>query len=350
MLIGYVSDERYVALADVAVEFTNEQGESWETRSRAGGSIHCDLPPGDYTVTLAKPGFGSKRVRMTPQAWEPHQIRLRSDTLGGCAWPECVRSGEECEFRVHSVEPYKIELWRYGWQKEFIQGLGWHDEHGPRAVMQSSPNGDYTQVGVQWNKVGYLSRIISKKSRRARSGLYIFMLRQHPARLHVSLGGRAAKPTAPIAVLASNITWNAYQFRRPQHYISADETPTTPTINSRQELKRYTDANHQTWGATPTLRYPLSGRSRSIISIRASASRIRLRAEPPIISRPRNGACSVGSNAKVLRMISTAKRSFMQASLIYPNIACSSWVRIRNTGHDPCTTMSKRGSSNPAAN
>ncbi|MBI1832781.1 MAG: hypothetical protein HYR84_15170, partial [Planctomycetes bacterium] len=48
MLIGYVSDERYVALPDVVVEFTNDAGESWEARSRATGSIHADLPPGDY--------------------------------------------------------------------------------------------------------------------------------------------------------------------------------------------------------------------------------------------------------------------------------------------------------------
>jgi hypothetical protein len=44
MLIGYVSDAQYVALADVAVEFTNERGESLEVRSRASGSIHGDLP------------------------------------------------------------------------------------------------------------------------------------------------------------------------------------------------------------------------------------------------------------------------------------------------------------------
>ena len=85
MLIGYVSDERYVALADVLVEFTNDHGESWEARSRAGGSIHCELPPGDYLVTLAKPGYGSKRVRMTPQSSEPFHFRLLSDCLLGYA-------------------------------------------------------------------------------------------------------------------------------------------------------------------------------------------------------------------------------------------------------------------------
>ena len=40
MLIGYVSDERYVALADVALEFLDSNGRSWEARSRASGSIH----------------------------------------------------------------------------------------------------------------------------------------------------------------------------------------------------------------------------------------------------------------------------------------------------------------------
>ena len=50
-------------------------------------------------------------------------------------------------------------------------------------------------------------------------------------------------------ILASNITWNAYNnFGGRSNYISADELPPTPTINARQELKRYQDANHQTWG------------------------------------------------------------------------------------------------------
>src|SRR5687768_9401863 len=120
MLIGYVSDERYVALADVALEFTDALGASWETHSRASGSVHLDLPAGEYLVTLQKPGFGSKRVHMTPRPGQPYHFRLLSDGLLGYAWPKCVRSGERAEFRVHAVEPYKLELWRYGWEKEFV--------------------------------------------------------------------------------------------------------------------------------------------------------------------------------------------------------------------------------------
>ncbi len=45
MLIGYVSDQRYVALADVCIELIGASGRSYETRSRASGSVHIDLPP-----------------------------------------------------------------------------------------------------------------------------------------------------------------------------------------------------------------------------------------------------------------------------------------------------------------
>jgi hypothetical protein len=48
-----------------------------------------------------------------------------------------------------------------------------------------------------------------------------------------------------LAVLASNITWNAYNsFGGRSNYIHADRFPPTPTVNSRQELKRYTDPEH----------------------------------------------------------------------------------------------------------
>src|ERR1700712_4831920 len=115
MLIGYVSDERYVALPDVAVEFTDAAGGSWETRSRASGSVHLELPPGEYRVVLQKAGFGAKFSRVTLPVATPQHFRLLTDGLMGYAWPKWVRSGEASEFRVHSVEAYKLELWRYGW-------------------------------------------------------------------------------------------------------------------------------------------------------------------------------------------------------------------------------------------
>lgn len=252
MLIGYVSDERYVALADVIVEILGANGLSIETRSRASGSVHADLAPGDYDVVLAKPGFGSKRVRLTVgHPHSPYHFRLLSDGLFGYAWPKCVKSGEIAEFRVHAVEQYHLELWRYGWEKTFVRGLGWHDEHGPRATMQITPDGDYTQTGVRWNKVGYGSPShLQLVTAPERSGLYYFHART-PSGLTCSFPWvvAPARPTAPIAVLASNITWNAYNaFGGRSNYINADELPPTPIVNSRQELKRYTQVAHQTWG------------------------------------------------------------------------------------------------------
>ena len=52
MLIGYVSDQQYVALADVCLEFIDIAGRSWETRSRASGSVYLDLPAGSYRVVI----------------------------------------------------------------------------------------------------------------------------------------------------------------------------------------------------------------------------------------------------------------------------------------------------------
>jgi hypothetical protein len=252
MLIGYVSDERYVALADVVLEFVSPRGESWEARSRASGAVHADLPPGEYRVVLQKPGYGSKITRAFVPSPTPHQFRLLSDGLVGYAWPKWVRSGEKSEFRVHSVEPYKLELWRYGAEPEFVTALGWHDEHGPRATMQVVPDGDFTQTGAEWNKVGYANSVHSQHvAGPDRSGLYYFRASTTSGRRFAFPWVVApAKPTAAMAVLASNVTWNAYNsFGGRSNYIHADGLPPTPTVNSRQELKRYSDAGFFTWNA-----------------------------------------------------------------------------------------------------
>lgn len=252
MLIGYVSDERYLAVPDAVLEFLDGRGGSWEARSRASGAVVADLPPGEYRVVVQKAGFGAKFSRVTLPGTGPHHFRLLSDGLLGYAWPKWVRAGEKSEFRVHSVEPYQLELWRYGWQPEFVRSLGWHDEHAPRAVMQVTPDGDYTQTGARWNEVGYANSVHSQHvAGPERSGLYYF-------RASTATGRRfafpwvvaPATPQAPIAVLASSITWNAYNsFGGRSNYIHADGLPPTPTVNARAELKRYSDAGFFTWNA-----------------------------------------------------------------------------------------------------
>ena len=246
MLIGYVSDERYIALHDVQFELANENLHV-ETRSRATGEVFADIPPGPYTVTLQKDGFGPKRGQINIHPDRPHHFRLLAHQLLGYAWPKWVQAGEQSEFRVHALEAYRLDLWRYGWQKEHIRPLGWFDEHGPRATMQITPDGDYTQTGIMWNKFGYTSPTHKQfVTAPERSGLYYFHAKgESGAFFSFPWIVAPAAPSADIAVLAANINWNAYNnFGGRSNYIHPDCFPPTPTINARLELKRYTDPEH----------------------------------------------------------------------------------------------------------
>jgi hypothetical protein len=131
-----------VALADVLLEFQRDGKTAAIVRSSPRGAVEADIPPGDYHVTLVKDGFGSKSAQITVGGKEPYQFRLLSDCILGYVWPRWVKSGEKSEFRVHAAEPYRLSLWRYGWKREMVKLLGWFDEHGPRAVMQITPDGD----------------------------------------------------------------------------------------------------------------------------------------------------------------------------------------------------------------
>ena len=146
MLIGYVSDERYIALHDVAVLFEMSGSEPVQVRSLADGSVRADLPEGQYRVTLRRDGFSAKRTSGTLPVDEPSQFRLLSNSLVGYMWPKCIQSGEKSEYRVHATEAYRLDLFRYGWDKEPVRTVGWFDEHGPLATTQVTPDGDYTRT------------------------------------------------------------------------------------------------------------------------------------------------------------------------------------------------------------
>jgi hypothetical protein len=254
MLIGYVSDQRYVALPGVEIELIGAaSGESISVRSRASGAVFADVPPGRHEIVLAKDGYGSKRVTLDLPLAEPHQFRLLKDDLLGYVWPKWVRGGEASEFRVHSDAAYKLEFYRYGLAKEFIRTIGWFDEHGPRATIQITPDGDYSQTGVTWNKFGYTSPhhkqfVIAPE----RSGLYYFHAKSEAGRFFSFPWIVApSRPQSPVAVLASNITWNAYNsFGGRSNYIHPDKLPATPTVNARLELNRYTNPEHVNYTVT----------------------------------------------------------------------------------------------------
>ena len=109
MLIGYVSDERYIAVCEVLFEFENDDGAVVETRSSITGAVRADLALGRWSVALGKQGYGAKRLTLDLTGEdEPYQFRLLRDQLLGYMWPKWVRGGEEAEFRVHSDEAFTV--------------------------------------------------------------------------------------------------------------------------------------------------------------------------------------------------------------------------------------------------
>lgn len=250
MLLGYVSNEHYSAIADALVEIALPHGDPLVVRSAPSGAIYADIPPGEYDVTLSAPGHGSKRTRAAFAPGAPFQFRLLTNTLLGYAWPKWVRGGETSEFRVHSAHGYRLSLWRYGKEKELVKLMGWFDEHAPRATMQVLPDKDFSQTGVEWNKRGYPVNFPGQKiTAPDRSGLYFFHAESADGQFFSFPWVVApATPTSPIAVIASTNTWNAYNnFGGRSNYINSTSLPATPTVNSRLDLSRYTGELQSVW-------------------------------------------------------------------------------------------------------
>jgi hypothetical protein len=257
MLAGFVSDESYAALPDVLVEFRGPDGRRTVARSAVSGAVLADLELGDHEVCLAKPGFGSKRVRAAVADGKPVHFRLLSDRLLGYAWPKWCRAGTPVEFRVHAVEPYKLGLWRYGLGKQFVRNVGWYDNHGPRAVMQTLPDGHFVETGVGWDSgSGVHRRVIAAPDR---TGLYYFHARgESGAFFSFPLVVAPARPHAAVAVLASTNTWNAYNaFGGRSNYIMAGRMIDEPIVNARADLPRYKLSDYGEWKSAPAFE-PLS--------------------------------------------------------------------------------------------
>src|SRR5581483_10504150 len=98
-LLGYLSDERFTAIPEASIELLSDD-EVFILRSTPSGAIYGDVPPGHYRVTLAAPGFGSKRCEVDlQQSSTPHQFRLMSERLYGYVWPKWSRAGESASLR-----------------------------------------------------------------------------------------------------------------------------------------------------------------------------------------------------------------------------------------------------------
>ncbi len=261
MIIGYVSDERYVAIGDVLLEIKSNGALVASVRSTASGAVYADIPAGKYRVALSRDGFGSKRVDVVIDDKQPYQFRLLSNNVTGFVWPKWVKAGDPGDWRVHSIEPFRLSLWRYGRKRELIRMLGWHDEHGPQAMMQITPDGDYTQTGAGWNRHGYSNPHINNLVvAPEQSGLYFFHVETESGKFFSFPWVVAPRtPANKIAVLASTNTWNAYNnWGGRSNYVNAGGLPPEPTVNARLDLPRYTIGPFSEWARPDRDFLPLS--------------------------------------------------------------------------------------------
>jgi len=252
-VIGFVSDENDVAVAGVHVLVECGDGTRLQQRSAADGGIALLPPPGEHGVTLALDGFGSKRVDICWQEdSEPIRFRILRDAPAAYMWPKWSRSGERSVPRIHAVESYLASIWRYGSEREHQFDIDWVDEHGPRANMQITPDGDYTQTGVAWGTVGYGGNRHHARSVVApeRSGLYFLHVVDREGRFTSAPWIVAPEtPQHRIAVLTGTNTWNAYnEFGGRSNYLNPTRLPDRPTVNARQDMNRFnTDQSHPDW-------------------------------------------------------------------------------------------------------
>ena len=255
MLAGYVSDEYFAAIPGVLVEFSWPDGRA-HARSSASGAVTADLQAGTYQVTLAKPGFSAKRTSLSVRPGHVHQFRLLSESASGYAWPKWVRAGEPSQLCLNCAEPFSVGLWRYGLEAEHVRDIGYWDNHPPGAMQQILPDGDFTQTGAQWSRHGYAYPSFDPRTSVTapeRSGLYYFHLTgESGAFFSFPWIVAPAQPTAPTAVLASNITWNAYNdFGGRSNYTAPSGLPAAPSVNVRQEATWFTDPDMQAWSGGP---------------------------------------------------------------------------------------------------
>ncbi|MGH3385617.1 MAG: N,N-dimethylformamidase beta subunit family domain-containing protein [Nocardioidaceae bacterium] len=252
MLVGWVSDENFVALAGAMLEFQGADG-TYEGRSSASGAVRVGLPAGDYDVALACAGYGSKLTRVRVADGEPVQFRLLRDQLLGYVWPKAARGGERCELRVSSPSAYRAELWRYGLTPEFVAHVG-HGEHPPGGLRQALPDGDFVATGVGWSQVGLTigpgvgasPRLLTAPDR---SGLYFVHVHAEDGSVVTCPWVVAPpQPASDIAVLASDLTWNAYNsFGGRSNYVYAESLPPLPDVDRRVSMPRYRERGHEEW-------------------------------------------------------------------------------------------------------
>ena len=246
MLVGYVSDEYFIAISNVSIEATcNSCSELYVAHSSASGAIDLPITQGTYTFALSAAGFSPKRSTQEISIGTQINFRLLSNQLYGYVSPRWSVSGTEATVLVSSKTPYSLELWHYGAKKTLIKRLGF-DTHPVGATLQTTPDGDYLSDPLNWND----SNLMTAPEK---SGLYFVHIKNASGEeIVVPWIVSPIAPKAKVAVLTSSSTWSAYNnFGGRSNYVLPTGLPSEPLLSRRLDLPRYSDANaaaeHETW-------------------------------------------------------------------------------------------------------
>lgn len=246
MLVGYVSDEYFVAVSSVSIEAVCVScADRYVTQSSASGAIELPITQGTYTFTLSSEGFSPKRSTHAISLGELVNFRLLSNRLYGYVSPRWSDAGTEAKVLVSSKSPYSLELWHYGAKKTLIRRLGF-DSHPLGATLQTTPDGDYLSASLNWDDTNLVTAP-------EKSGLYFVHIKNLSGEeIVVPWIVSPNKPKSKIAVLASSSTWSAYNnFGGRSNYVLPTGLPSKPLLSRRLDLPRYSDINtgaeHETW-------------------------------------------------------------------------------------------------------
>ena len=169
---------------------------------------------------------------MTVEPGQPYHFRLLTDALLGYAWPKWVRGGEQ--FGVPRSFPRGIQAGALAVRLQ--EGT----DPQARLVRRARPGGDGAArartatrrkpASAGTSTVMAIRSICTYAPAPERSGLYYFHARTQTGQFFAFPWIVApARPQAPMAVLASNITWNAYNnFGGRSNYIHPDRLPPLP--------------------------------------------------------------------------------------------------------------------------
>jgi N,N-dimethylformamidase len=231
----------YVAIADAQVECVDKKSKQiYLLRSSPSGALHGELPDSDYEVAISHPDFGSKITSfLKTSSAAPAQFRLLSKKITGYIWPKWSQSGEKAEIRFSSHEIVDASLWRMGWEVEHIRDIGRFEPFAPKGDSQTLPDGDVSQIGAKWNHARFqYSPDLDARTLIApdRSGLYYIQLKALNGETFTFPWIVAPKlPSAKVAVLTSNICWNAYNdWGGRSNYVAADKLPSAPAVSTTQ--------------------------------------------------------------------------------------------------------------------